>query len=246
MTAPPLSSPPRTWLGAPASGFQIAARIPHDTTAFTQGLVWHDGTLFESTGLYGHSQVRRVDPATGVVRQAVSLPPDRFGEGLTLLRGRLYQLTWEHEVGYVYDASDLAKIGSFRYRGEGWGLTTDGHHLIMSDGSETLRFMDPETGRVTRRLAVRFPTRASVSGLNEVQWIRGEIFANVYPSDRIVRIDASTGIVREVLDFAGIPAEDRGGSADDVLNGIAFDQETGHVFVTGKRWRAMFWITLVS
>ena len=227
------------------SGYHIVARFPHDPGAYTQGLVWNNGLLFESTGLYGQSQVRIVDARTGVVRKAISIPPDRFGEGLTLLGNRLYQLTWRHQVGYVYDASTLARVDSFAYRGEGWGLTTDGQQLIMSDGSDTLRFMDPRTYTVTRALGVRFPTQAAIPRLNELEWIHGEVFANVYLSDWIVRIDPKTGIAGEVLDFAGIPAKDRGQSpAEDVLNGIAFDQQTGHLLVTGKRWRSMFSIAL--
>ena len=227
------------------SGYRIVAIFPHDTSAYTQGLVWHDGKLFESTGLYGQSQVRIVDPITGTVRKAVSIPADRFGEGLTRLGDRLYQLTWQHELGYVYDASTLARVDSFAYHGEGWGLTTDGRQLIMSDGSDTIRFLDPRTYNVTRSLAIRFSTRAPVSRLNELEYINGELFANVYQSDWIVRINPATGIVTEILDLAPIPVRHRGRSVEeDVLNGIAFDAHNGQLLVTGKRWRSLFSIAL--
>lgn len=227
------------------SGYRIVATIPHDTTAYTQGLVWQDGQLFESTGLYGRSQVRILDAATGALRKAVSIPSERFGEGLALLGDHLYQLTWQHQVGYVYNAVTLARVDSFAYRGEGWGLTTDGQELIMSDGTDTIRFMDPETYVVTRSIAIRFPTQAPVNRLNELEYINGELFANVYQSDWIVRTNPATGIVSEVLDFVAIPAKDRGGEPnEDVLNGIAYDPTSGHLLVTGKRWRSMLSIAL--
>lgn len=227
------------------SGYRIIATFHHDTSAYTQGLVWHDGQLFESTGLYGRSQIRILDPTTGSLRKAVSIPAERFGEGLALLGDRLYQLTWQHQVGYVYDAVTLARVDSFAYRGEGWGLTTDGQQLIMSDGTDTIRYMDPKTYVVTHSIAVRFATQAPVNKLNELEYINGELFANIYQSDWIIRINPATGIVSEILDFAAIPAKHRGGAADeDVLNGIAYDPTSGHLLITGKRWRSMLSVAL--
>ena len=204
-----------------------------------------DTILYESTGLYGQSEVRIVDPATGRVRKSVPLSGKRFGEGLALLGGKLYQLTWQSEVGYVYDPLTLAPADSFRYHGEGWGLATDGKSLIMSDGSDTLRFLNPGTFEVTRRLPVSFSTGAPATRLNELEYIDGELFANVYQSNWIVRIDPSTGVVREVLDLTALPerAKDRS-PADEVLNGIAFDRRTGHLLVTGKHWATLFELSL--
>lgn len=229
----------------PTAGYEIVRSFPHDPSAYTQGLVLADTILYESTGQYGHSELRAVDPATGRVRKAVPLSDQRFGEGLALLAGRLYQLTWQSEVGYVYDETTLAPVDSFRYRGEGWGLATDGHSLIMSDGSDTLRFLDPGTFAVTRRLPVTFSTGAPATRLNELEYIDGELFANVYQSDWIVRIDPRTGLVREVLDLAALPEEaKRRSPGDEVLNGIAFDPHTKHLLVTGKHWTTLFELAL--
>jgi glutamine cyclotransferase len=232
------ASPPRV-------GFQVVRTFPHDPAAYTQGLVYADTILYESTGLYGHSDVRVVDLATGRVRKSVPLSEKRFGEGLALLAGRLYQLTWQSQLGYVYDAGTLAPVDSFRYYGEGWGLATDGVSLIMSDGSDTLRFLDPGTFQVTRRLPVTFATGAPATRLNELEYIDGELFANVYQSDWIVRIDPRTGLIREVLDLAALTEEARARSPmEEVLNGIAFDRRTGHLLVTGKRRGTLFEISL--
>lgn len=227
------------------AGYQVVRTYPHDTSAYTQGLILADTILYESTGLYGRSDVRSVDLETGRVRKVVPLPESQFGEGLALLAGRLYQLTWQSGTGYVYDAATLAPVDSFRYDGEGWGLTTDGQSLIMSDGSDTLRYLDPGTFEVTRRLPVRFSTGTPTTKLNELEFIDGELFANVYQSDWIVRIDPRTGVVREVLDLAALPdqAKERA-PGEEVLNGIAFDPRTGHLLVTGKHWATLFALAL--
>ena len=229
----------------PPTGYVVIRTLPHDSTAYTQGLVLADTTLYESTGLYGHSDIRIVDLSTGRIRKSVPLSEKLFGEGLALLAGRLYQLTWQSGIGYVYDAGTLAPVDSFRYQGEGWGLATDGRSLIMSDGTDTLRFLDPATFEVTRRLAVTFSTGAPATRLNELEYIGGELFANVYQSDWIVRIDPRTGQVRDVLDLAALPerAKERA-PADEVLNGIAFDPRTGHLLVTGKHWATLFELAL--
>ena len=215
--------------------YSVVARVPHDTTAYTQGLVYADGQLYESTGLLGQSQVRRLNRETGQVEAAVHLPDSRFGEGLTLLDGKLYQLTWQNMEGYVYDARTLELLDSFTYEGEGWGLTTDGRLLIMSDGTATLRFLDPTTFAVVREVTVQ-EAGSPLSQLNELEYVNGIIYANVYQSDWIVRIDSQTGAVLEWIDLAGLwPHEDRPPSAD-VLNGIAWDPDAGLLLVTGKRW----------
>ncbi len=229
---------------APA-GYEVVRTFPHDPSAYTQGLVFTDTILYESTGLYGHSDIRTVDLPTGHLRKSVSLAEKRFGEGLALLAGRLYQLTWQSEVGYIYDATTLARVDSFTYHGEGWGLATDGHDLIMSDGSDTLRFLNPGTFEITRRLPVTFSTGAPAARLNELEYIDGELFANVYQSDWIVRIDPRTGVVREVLDLGALPEKAKERSpGDEVLNGIAFDRRSGHLLVTGKHWATLFEIAL--
>jgi len=219
--------------------FTVVRRFPHDTSAYTQGLLYAGGTLYESTGLYGHSQVRRVDLRSGRVLASVSLPANRFGEGLALLGGRLFQLTWKEQVGYVYDTATLARVDSFAYRGQGWGLTTDGTSLIMSDGSATVRFLDPGSFRVQREITVH-DAGMPLLWVNELEYVRGDLFANIYRSDWIVRIDPATGQVREWLDLAGLLPERERAPDTDVLNGIAFDQDTGDLLVTGKRWPTLF------
>jgi len=230
--------------GAPLP-YTVMARVPHDPTAYTQGLVYADGQLYESTGLVGRSQVRRVNRATGAVEAARPLADEQFGEGLTFLNGRLYQLTWHDMVGYVYDAATLTPLDSFRYDGEGWGLTTDGRLLIMSDGTATLRFLDPATYAVVREVTVQ-EGGSPLSQLNELEYVDGILFANVYRSDWIVRIDPESGAVLEWIDLARLwPVADRP-PGTDVLNGIAWDAAAGHLLVTGKRWPWLFELRLAA
>lgn len=231
--------------GGDQGPYTVVARVPHDTAAYTQGLVYADGKLYESTGLVGHSQVRRVNRETGQVEAAARLADGQFGEGLTLLNGKLYQLTWQSRTGYVYDARTLAPLDSFSYEGEGWGLTTDGSLLIMSDGTATLRFLDPASFGVVRTVTV-LDAGSPLSDLNELEYVDGIIYANVYRSDWIVRIDAGSGAVLEWIDLAGLwPQEDRPPTAD-VLNGIAWDPGAGLLLVTGKRWPWLYELRLVS
>ncbi len=220
-------------------GWTLLESHPHDPGAYTQGLVLHDGVFLESTGQYGLSQLRRVDPATGQVLARVVLPAQRFGEGLALLGDRLYQLTWKSQVGYVYDLTSFALVDSFAYHGQGWGLTTDGTDLIMSNGSATLRFLDPVTFAIRREVEVR-DGQSPLVNLNELEYVDGEIFANVYQSSWIVRIDPDSGAVRQWLDFASLVPKDKRGSTEDVLNGMAYDPATGTLYVTGKRWPRMY------
>ena len=228
-----------------ADAYTVVARVPHDTTAYTQGLAYVGGQLYESTGLLGQSQLRRVNRSTGLVEAAVPLPPDRFGEGLTFLAGKLYQLTWQSMVGYVYDAAGLAPLDSFRYDGEGWGLTTDGTALIMSDGTARLRYLDPGTFAVVREVTVQ-DQGSPLSQLNELEYVDGTIFANVYRSDWIVRIDPDSGTVLEWIDLAGLLPERERTPTTDVLNGIAWDRNTGILLVTGKRWPWLYELRLAS
>jgi glutaminyl-peptide cyclotransferase len=222
--------------------YEVTARFPHDSSAYTQGLLYADGVLFESTGLNGRSDVRRVDLRSGRVLASRPLPADRFGEGLTLFKGRLYQLTWKAGVAYTYDAATLAPRDSFNYPGEGWGLATDGKSLIMSDGSDSLRFLSPETLKVQRVVHVRY-NGAPLYQLNELEYVDGELLANVYQSNWILRIDPATGEVRETIDFADL-YPDRPTSAE-VMNGIALAPDGKQLLLTGKFWPVMFQVRLL-
>jgi glutamine cyclotransferase len=227
------------------ASFEVTARYPHDSSAYTQGLVWADSVLFESTGNYGHSELRRVDLKTGRVLKAVALGSNRFGEGLALLGGRLYQLTWQEHVGYVYDAATLALTDSFSYTGEGWGLATDGTSLILSDGSDSLRFLSPKDFKTTRVVRVKSPSGSAVQSLNELEWVGGEVLANVFQTNWILRIDPATGAVREQIDLAALyPATDRPPRAE-VMNGIAVAPD-GQLLLTGKFWPVLFQVRLKS
>ena len=224
-------------------GYEVVRVRPHDPNAFTQGLVYVDGVLFESTGRYP-STIRRVRLDDGAVQQSIDLAPDIFGEGLTEVDGRLITLTWKNGKGFVWNAADLSRVGEFSLAGEGWGLTDDGTRLIVSDGTPFLRFLDPLTMAETGRVQVTFRGRP-LPRLNELEWIDGEVWANVWMQDAIVRIDPATGIVVGVVDLTGL-LPDRTGMeiADDVLNGIAWDAEDRRLFVTGKHWPALFEIRL--
>lgn len=223
--------------------YEVTARFPHDSSAYTQGLLYGDGVLFESTGLNGRSDVRRVDPKSGRVLASRPLAADRFGEGLALLNGRLYQLTWKAGVAYSYDAATLAPRDSFSYRGEGWGLATDGTSLIMSDGSDSLRVLSPETFQVERVIHVHY-NGAPLYQLNELEYVDGELLANVYQSDWVLRIDPATGDVRETIDFADL-YPDRPASAE-VMNGIALAPDGKQLLLTGKFWPVLFQVRLRS
>lgn len=219
---------------------------PHDTAAYTQGLAIYRGRLLESTGLLGKSEVREVDVATGSVRRRVALPTTDFGEGIAAVSDRLYQLTWRGGRGHVYDPATLTPIDSFAYTGEGWGLATDGRILYMSDGTSRIRVVDPTEFRELRTIQVR-ERDSTVWMLNELEWVRGELWANVYETDLIARIDPTTGRVVGWIDVGNLltsaqrqDVAKRGG----VANGIAFDSVRNRLFVTGKRWPRLFEIDL--
>jgi glutamine cyclotransferase len=228
---------------APTYGFEVVNSWPHDAKAFTQGLIFHDGALVESTGQYGESTLRRVELKTGKVLKRVEMPSQFFGEGVTVLGGKLYQLTWQGKRGFVYDPQTFEKRGEFRYDGEGWGLTHDGRSLILSDGSNQLRFIDPETFRVTRTVSV-FDRGRPLRDLNELEYVRGEIYANVWHDQRIVRLDPQTGRVLGWIDLHGIIPPSELSDEEAVLNGIAYDADGDRLFVTGKLWPKLFEIKL--
>ena len=231
--------------GAPAEyGYQIVRVYPHDSRAYTQGLVYRDGVLFESTGLNGRSTLRRVRLETGEVLQQHQLEPRYFGEGLVDWNGQLIQLTWQTKVGFVYDLKTFKPLRQFAYTGEGWGLTHDGKRLIMSDGepSGQLRYLDPVSFKELGRITIRDNGRP-VAMLNELEFVRGEIFANIYQTERVARIDPASGRVLGWIDLTGLlsAAERRD---TDVLNGIAYDAAGDRLFVTGKLWPRLFEIKL--
>ena len=214
------------------------------SNAFTQGLAIANGQLYEGTGLYGQSTIRKVDLATGRVEKQRPIDPKFFGEGIAILGGRLYQLTWQHGLGFVYDLATFNQQRTFQYAGEGWGLTQDGKELILSDGSAKLRFLNPETFAVTREIEVR-DQGAPVAKLNELEYIDGEIWSNVWYDERIARISPATGEVLGWIDLASLyPKGSR--SSEAVLNGIAYDAAAKRLFVTGKNWPQLYEIKVTG
>lgn len=238
------STPASTPAPAPSvqrQSFRIVRTLPHDTMAFTQGLVVHAGGFVESTGQNGQSSIRLVDIATGKVRRMVRLADRYFGEGMTVLDGKAYMLTWLTQTGFVFDVATLKQTGTFTYAGEGWGLTNDGTNLIMSNGTNMLTVLDPASFRVVRAISVTLDGR-SVTLLNELEWVDGEIWANVWRTNEIVRIDPATGVVKGVVDCTGILPEMEMTMATDVMNGIAYDPSAKAVYVTGKNWPHVYQI----
>ena len=226
---------------APAKldSYEIVGSVPHDPQAFLQGLVWYDNGFYESTGLEGRSTLRRVDYRSGKVVKSINLAPDLFGEGLAMVGDRLVQLTWKAHRGFVYDRESFKLLRDFSYDTEGWGITYDGTNLVMSDGSSTLTYLDPETFRPGRRLNVTWNGQP-YADLNELEYIEGEIWANVWQQDYIFRIDPQTGRVKSYLDMKNLfPPQQRTGS-EDVLNGIAYDPQQKRIFVSGKLWPRIF------
>jgi glutamine cyclotransferase len=229
---------------APVQSYKVVATFPHDTTAFTQGLVFADAELYESTGLNGESTLRRVDLATGKTLQRIDIPKQYFAEGLALVGDELLQLTWQHQLGFVYDRKTFKQKRTFSYKTEGWGIAYDGtSRLVMSDGSDTLTFLDPKSFSSTKTLRVRDAGRP-VPNLNELEWIEGEIWANVWQTDRIARISPTTGEVNSWIDLSSLfPRQQRTPPADE-LNGIAYDRAARRIFITGKKWPRLYQITV--
>ncbi len=227
-------------------GYQVVHIYPHDSQAFTQGLIYADGHLYESTGLEGRSSIRMVDLSTGQVLQKYDLPPEYFGEGLTDWGSKLIQLTWKAHTGFVYDRFSFSPVRTFRYEGEGWGLTHDKTQLIMSDGTSFLRFLDPKSFKETRRLRVSDETGHPVEKLNELEYLHGEIYANIWQTNEIVRISPRTGKVLGWIDLSGVVDKRELGSPDAVLNGIAYDSIGDRLFVTGKLWPKLFEVKVTA
>jgi glutamine cyclotransferase len=230
--------------GLPIYGYTVVRTYPHDASAFTQGLQYLEGVLYEGTGLNGRSSIRKVKFETGEVLQQRATRPEHFGEGITIWRSDLIQLTWQSGLAFVYDRLTFEPRRTFTYVGEGWGLTHDDTSLIMSDGTDALRFLDPTTFKERRRIKVT-AMGVSVPRLNELEYVKGEIFANIWQTDRIARIDPKTGHVVGWIDLKGLlnPA-DQAGRGVDVLNGIAYDAAKDRLFVTGKLWPKIYQIKL--
>ena len=222
---------------------KVLAAYPHDPSAFTQGLIVHAGHLYEGTGLYGNSSIRRLDLETGKIERMTSLANAYFGEGITVLGNRLYQLTWREHIVIIYDVDTLKTIKTLKYDGDGWGLTSDGTHLILSDGSAFIRFLNPENLSEEKRITVHEGAQP-VDRLNELEYIKNEIWANIWYKDKIARISPVDGKILGWIDLSDLyPRAERQG--DDVLNGIAFDSESDRLFVTGKNWPWLYKIEVV-
>lgn len=224
-------------------GFEVANKYPHDPSAFTEGLVYENGYLYESTGLNGYSSLRKTDLNTGVIEAQVHLSDDYFGEGLALVDSMLYQLSWQTNIGWVYDKDTFQQINTFSYSTEGWGLTYDGQFLIMSDGSSNLYFINPEDFQTVKTIHVQ-DTTTPINKLNELEYINGLIYANIWQSNNIAQIDPLTGNVVAWINLQGLLPDTERTSQTDVLNGIAYDPTRNRLFVTGKNWPWVYEITL--
>ena len=225
--------------------YEVVAEYPHSRTSYTQGLQFVDGELWEGTGEYGRSRILCTDLATGKVLQSKKLPKEEFGEGITILGDKIYQLTWLEGKLHIYDKATLRHLATHTYKGEGWGLTTDGERLYMSDGSNYIRILNPETMKQEGRFGVTLRGE-SLQYLNELEWIDGKIWANVYTTDHIVIINPENGVVEGVIDLSGILPEKERDSRTDVLNGIAYDKATKRIFVTGKNWSKLYEIKIIA
>ena len=243
--APPSARPADQPRSVRTDTYQIMHVYPHDPSAFTQGLVYSEGHLYESTGLNGQSSLRMVDLSTGRVLQRYNLPSEYFGEGLTDWGSHLVQLTWQNGTGFVYDRFSFSLRSTFHYQGEGWGLTHDATSLILSDGSPTLKFLNPESFREIRRISVHDGPGSPINNLNELEYIHGEIYANVWQTDRIARISPRTGRVLGWIDLTGLIDQRELQDSSAVLNGIAYDAQGSRLFVTGKLWPKLFEIKLI-
>ena len=228
----------------PLYGFKVVHVYPHDRHAFTQGLEFHGGFLYEGTGLYGQSTLRKEELQTGKVLQEITLPPQLFGEGITVLNERIVQLTWQSHVGFIYDQHTFHRLKTFSYPGEGWGLANDGRTIYMSDGTAQIRRLDPLTLHELSRITVHEGDR-QIQELNELECVRGELYANVWQTNHIVRIAPKDGTVLGWIDLSGLLTTQEQEQNVDVLNGIAYDPARDRLFVTGKLWPKLFQIRLI-
>ncbi|WP_207494093.1 glutaminyl-peptide cyclotransferase [Aridibaculum aurantiacum] len=226
--------------------YNIVASYPHDTSSYTQGLIWLNNSLFEGTGIEGQSKLLKVDLQTGKAQQAVKLSDEDFGEGITILNDKIYQLTWMNNKVYVYDASSLKKIQEFKWEHQGWGITHNGTDLIISTGSNNLYFVDPATFQIKNVVGV-FDNNGPVGNLNELEYIDGSVYSNVYTTDYIIKIDPSSGHVIGRMNLEGL-LQKAGKTVEygdgNVLNGIAYDKEKNSLYITGKKWPLLFELKL--
>lgn len=237
----------------PVSSYEIVKVYPHDDKAFTQGLFFHDGFLYESTGQFGRSSLRKVEISTGKVLQKWDLPREDFGEGSTLIGDKIYMITWQQGLGRVFNLSDFKLLREFQYQGEGWGLTNDGTNLIMSQGTHVLKFIDPNTFVSNKTLPIMREDGRPLMQINELEYVKGEIWANIWHSEDpkvlgkpnyIARIDPATGKLVGWIDLANISPEDQRRDSENTLNGIAYDAANDRIFVTGKNWKKLYEIKL--
>lgn len=246
------NKPSVTSSGLTTYSYEIINTFKHDSKAFTEGLFFHNGFLYESTGLYGSSDLRKVDIESGKTLQKVNLPSNSFGEGITLFNDKIYQLTYEEKICRVFDANTFQKIKEFKYTGEGWGLTHDDKNLIMSDGTHIIRYINPETFQTERTITVFDENGKPLMNINELELIKGELWANIWHSENIgkpnhiARIEPITGKLLGWINLDGISPEDTEGQPENTLNGIAFDKEDERLFVTGKNWKRLFEIKIKS
>lgn len=224
----------------PFYSFEIIKELPHDTQAYTQGFIYHNGFLYESTGQYRKSSLRKINPNTGEIIKNIKIPDKYFAEGLTIFNNKIYQLTWFENTGFIYDLETMKQIGSFSYYGEGWGLTNDDKHLILSDGSNVLRYIDPTNFEVVKTLTVLNENSYPMRNLNELEYVAGYIWANIYMENYIVQIDPKTGRVVSRIDLTPLRDKLTIGPETDVLNGIAYDKESDVFYFTGKNWNKIF------
>ncbi|HEX7482051.1 MAG TPA: glutaminyl-peptide cyclotransferase [Candidatus Bathyarchaeia archaeon] len=220
--------------------YQIIKMYPHDATAFTEGLVFNEGVLYESTGEYGSSSLRQVNLEDGVVQHEVLLPKQYFGEGLTIVNGSLVQLTWQNKIGFIYDKETFGSLGNFSYSSEGWGLTFNGSELIMSDGTSKLTFLNPVTFQIVGQVSVH-DGNTPITNINELEYVNGNVYANIWMQQKIAVINPQTGTVKGWIDLTGIYQSN---NLDDVLNGIAYDPQTNRLLITGKDWPNLYEITI--
>ena len=235
----------RAEAAVPTYSYRVVAKYPHSTESYTEGFFYLDGMFYEGTGLTGHSSLMAIDPQTGQVNQRHDLPAPYFGEGIADWGPNLYEWTWTSHVCFVFDRFSLRQVGQFTYTAEGWGMTRTAKEIITSDGSSTLRFRDPSTFKETRHIVVKDGS-AEITQLNELEYVKGEIYANVWHSDRIAQISPKNGAVVGWIDLAGLLPPDQKVSSEAVLNGIAYDKQHDRLFVTGKQWPTIFEIKLVS
>lgn len=243
LAAVPLSAQTAAEMPVPIEAAVIVQRFPHDPRAFTEGLFIDRGELFESTGMVGRSSVRRIDLKTGKLLASVAIPPPYFGEGIAPWKGQVLSLTWQNGVGFRWQRKKLKKIGSFRYTGEGWALTSTGTELVMSDGTSQLRFIDPATFAVRRTLKVTFKGRP-LNQINEIEWVGGQVLANIWMTDSVVRIDPANGKVVGVIDLSALHRDAAAFGNDQVANGIAWNAKSGKLYFTGKEWPWLYEVRL--